>query len=451
MPHPVRNLLTTARGYVLARVRYQKLFWETLQDLKEREQWGRSAMRKFQDRAVRELAAHCYETVAYYRRVWTEAGIAPRDIEGADDLARLPVLTREAVRENWQALVSEAVPPAAQITVYTSGTTGSGLRVVYNEDALILNWAFRARQRTWAGVDPRDWRITFFGSRIAPVRRTKPPFWTCNYFERQIMMSIFHLSEACLPHYLDYLQAHEGLVLEGFPSVLAIVADFMQHQGARIPMKAVFTDGEPLSREAREKIESAFCTKVFDCYGMTEWVGLIHECEEGGYHLMSDYGILEVLDESDNPVPHGAEGYLVWTGFTNRAMPLVRYRIGDKGMWDTEQECACGRPFPLVHPTITRDGDCVRSADGRLLSPRSISPLVRHKSFKACQFIQEDTRSLVVRIVPGNGHTDRDSEEVEKALRGVIGDSLSVSIELADAPVQLANGKIPLIISKVSP
>ena len=82
-------------------------------------------------------------------------------------------------------------------------------------------------------------------------------------------MSIFHISEKTASSYLDFLRRHRGEVLEGFPSVLGILADFALDRGLRAPMRVVFTSGEPLYPSVRAKIEEAFKARVFDTYGMT--------------------------------------------------------------------------------------------------------------------------------------------------------------------------------------
>ena len=448
-PYPLQNLLTTMRGCVLARIRYQKRFWEHLDELVRRERYSPGEMEAYQEAQLRELVAYGYENVPFYRNAFLTANLSPDDIRTVDDLKKLPVLSRETVRANWQSLVSRAVPKEERIHVFTSGTTGAGLSVIWEKQALVLNWAFRARQRRWAKVNPREWRLTFLGSRVVPATRERPPFWRTNWFEKQVFMSIFHLSETHMPSYVAFLKGHEGWPMEGFPSVLSILSDFMLKERECIPMKAIFTDGEPLYPDVRAKIESAFSSKVYDTYGMTEWAGLIQGCERGNFHLISDFGILEILDEGGNPVPPGREGDFVWTGFVNRGMPLLRYRIGDRGIWQEDQRCACGRPFPLVHPTVTREGDCVTAPDGRILSPRTISPLVRRKSFRVCQFVQESTDSLTVRIVPGNGRAEKDAEDVRRALRAVVGDSIQLSVQWAERPIQHLNGKIPIVISNL--
>ncbi len=448
-PYPVKNILTTARGYVLTRMRYSQLFWRHLQELLEREKEPAGAIEEYQNESLRRLVSHVYDHVPFYRRSFASLRLLPSDIRTVRDLPLLPVLTRETVRSCWKEFISDDAGRGT-VRVFTSGTTGAGLPVVYDGDAYIKNWAFRARQKVWAGIHPREWRISLLGSRVAPLDRTRPPFWTYNYLERQILLSIFHISSDYRQHYVDFLASHPNLFMEGFPSVLAILGGFVGEAGGHVAMRAVFTDGEPLQAEARRKITSAFSCPVYDSYGMTEWVGLIQECEKGRHHFISDYGLLEVLDDQGDPVPAGEEGYLVWTGFTNMTMPLIRYRIGDKGMWEKDQACPCGRPFPLVHPTITRDSDYLIAPDGRILSPRAINQLLKDRtSFRSCQFVQRARDTVEIRVVPGDGDAAKDAKSVKEALERMLGRTVAVEVVFGDKPLQRKNGKIPLIFSSI--
>ncbi len=446
-PYPVRNVLTSARGCVLTRMRYGKSFWRRLEELLGREKASATAMEEYQNDSLRRLVAHASRHVPFYREWFSSAGLDPSDIRTVRDLPLLPVLHRETVRRRWKEFVSDDAGRGL-VRVFTSGTTGAGLPVVYDRDAYVWNWAFRARQKAWAGIGPREWRISLFGSRVAPLGRKRPPFWSYNYFERQILLSIFHISPDYGRFYVDFLATHANLFMEGFPTVLAVVGGFVREDRGSVGMKAVFTDGEPLLPEARRTIGAAFACPVYDSYGMTEWVGLIQECEKGGRHTISDYGLLEILDDEGNSVPPGKEGHLVWTGFTNPTMPLIRYRIGDKGMWEKEQECPCGRPFPLVNPTITRDGDYLIAPDGRILSPRAINQLLKDRtSFRSCQFIQHARNAVEIRVAPGHGNAAREADEVRKGLEGILGRQAEVVVRFAEKPLQRDNGKMPLIFS----
>jgi phenylacetate-CoA ligase len=349
-PPAVRTLLTSTRGLVLTRMRYGPLFWKELAGALERERMSAGELAEYQNESLRDLVAHAFRHVPYYRRVFSEHGLRPSDVRTVGDLPRIPMLTREAVRAQWRELVSDNAPQGQTVRVFTSGTTGSGLPVVYDRNGFVKNLAIGERQKVWAGIFPRSWRISFFGSRIVPPGRLRPPFWVYNVFERQILMSIFHLSPACMPDYVSFLSSHPGLALEGFPTVLSVVADFVNEMKATVPMKAVFTSGEPLSVEARAKIETAFESKAYDSYGMTEWAGLIQECEEGGYHLAGDFGILEVLDDEGTPVPPGREGYLVWTGLVNRTMPFISTASATGACGPHRRHARAGGPSPWSRP-----------------------------------------------------------------------------------------------------
>jgi phenylacetate-CoA ligase len=443
-PSPARNFLTSARGWVLTRIRNAPETFELLRELRAHESWSTDEIREFQLRELQRVLDEARATVPFYK------DYAPLTIRAFDDWRRLPVVNRETVRQNQHRLLSNATPTFRRIGAATTGTTGAGLKVVYTEDLARENWAFTLRQRAWAGVEPRQPRITLFGARIVPPSRSAPPFWTHNLAERQVLLSIFHLSAKTAPAYLDFLSAQREKILEGFPSVLRILADFALQRGQAIPMRVVFTTGEPLYPGVREKIERVFGARVFDSYGMTEYCGMIHQCERGQMHLIPEYGFLEILDERNEPVESGKEGDFVWTGFRNSAMPLIRYRIGDRGRWQASDPCACGRRFPLVVPTITRESDILRCPDGRLFSPRALNQLLKHAtSLRFCQFVHDRAEHLVVRAVAGNGRAREDASEICARLQELLGPRVHVETELAAEPLTRAGGKIPLIVNQV--
>jgi len=441
MPYSVQNLLTSARGWFLTRNRYAPRMFSLLRELRSHERWTVEEINAFQLQALRKIIKHARTTSPFY------ADYPECNIRSSADLRRFPVLTRELVRENGDRISSRAVQSAERIRVGTTGTTGASLQVTYSEQVARRHWAFRMRQWAWAGVKARTPRVTFFGSRVVPPERTEPPFWTHNFLERQTLASIFHLSESNASHYMEFLRQNSGKVLEGFPSVLAILADFILKTGKAVPMRAVFTDGEPLYPFLRENIEKAFATRAYDLYGNTEYAGLIHECEHGQMHAIPEYAFLEILDSEDRPVGPGEEGYFVWTSFVNDAMPLIRYRIGDRGCWQADGPCACGRRFPLVVPTITRDSDTLRCPDGRLFSPRALNQCLKGAtSLRFCQLLHERPGHVLIRGVASSPDSYADLMEIQKLLQKVLGPQFFVTATLADSPIVRAGGKIPLII-----
>ena len=442
-PSPARNLLTSARGLLLARIRYSGAALNALQRLRDHERWSADEINCYQLTRLREIIEHARATTPHYRNY-------PRlRLRSTDDLRALPILSREVVRRDPAQFFSDSTPPRERIHAGTTGTTGANLTVAYDEQALAENWAFLLRQWGWAGVPPRTPRLTLFGARVVPANHNSPPFWTYNVAERQLLLSIFHLSTRTAPDYLDCLSRHAGKVLEGFPSVLAILADFAERRGKTIPMRAIFTSGEPLYPDAHARIERVFRSRIFDTYGMTELCGLIQECEAGEMHLAPEYGYLEILNDRGEPVAPGEEGHFVWTGFLNTAMPLVRYRVGDRGKWWTGAPCACGRAFPRIVPTITRESDVLRAPDGRLFSPRALNQLLKQTTaLRFCQFVHDRQDRVVVRGVASGALGSEEVMKVRARLQKLLGSSANVTAELSDAPISRQGGKIPLIVDQ---
>lgn len=448
-PVPARHLLTSARGWVLTRLRYSQETLAILEGLRGHESWNSRQVADHQLQGLRRTIGYALDSVPFY------ADYPRVELRSFEDLKRLPVIDREDILGDQDRLLSRAVPVSRRIRAGTTGTTGASLRVAYSENLARHNWAFLLRQWAWAGVAPREPRVTFQGPRVVPAQRNEPPYWAYNVPERQVLASIFHLSGRTAPSYLDFLRRHRGEVLEGFPSVLGILADFAVEAGIRIPMRAIFTSGEPLYPQLRAKIEKVFGPGVFDSYGMTEYCGLIQECERGQMHLAPEYGFLEILDEDGNATTLGDEGYFVWTGFLNDAMPLIRYRIGDRGRWQDSEPCPCGRAFPLVVPTITRESDILRCPDGRIFSARALNQLLKQStSFRCCQFIHDRPNRVVVRAVARgalqNGQTAGDLMQIRSDLQVLLGPSMQVIAELAADAVTRPGGKIPLIVNEVA-
>jgi phenylacetate-coenzyme A ligase PaaK-like adenylate-forming protein len=440
MPYPMQNLLTSTRGLFLARYRYSRENLAYLRELRSHESWTEGHILEFQLQALNRLLEHARRNVPFYSDYPAEP------IRNLEEFHKYPVLTRETVRNNAGKFVSRLAGEDC-IRVGTTGTTGASLGVTYSENVARRNWAFHMRRWSWAGVRPRTPRITFFGSRVVPTNRKVPPFWTHNMSERQTLASIFHLSESNAPDYIQFLRQNTGMVLEGFPSVLAILADFIRKTQSPIPMRVVFTDGEPLYPRLRETIEEAFSTRVFDLYGNTELCGLIHQCEAGQMHAAPDYALLEILDENDQPVEPGHEGYFAWTGFINDTMPLIRYRIGDRGCRAKTDSCSCGRVFPIVVPTITRDSDQLHCPDGRIFSPRALNQALKGaRALRFCQILHEQPGHVVIRGVASDAGAYDDVMMIRSNLQTILGPKISVSAMLADNPIIRAGGKIPLIV-----
>jgi phenylacetate-CoA ligase len=191
---------------------------------------------------------------------------------------------------------------------------------------------------------------------------------------------------------------------------------------------------------------------VTDRYGCEE-VGLIGcECERhDGMHLTAEHLLVECVRDDGTPASPGEEGYLVLTGLVDRAMPLIRYRIEDRGIL-TDRPCPCGRGLPLLERVTGRTADFLVRADGALIAGVSLveRTLTAIPGLEQMQIVQEAIGRFSLMTVAA-GESTREAEEALKSeIRSVFGRDVDVQVEWVERIPQETSGKYRFSISKVN-
>ena len=121
---------------------------------------------------------------------------------------------------------------------------------------------------------------------------------------------------------------------------------------------------------------------------MAEIVTAASECNHGRLHLWPEVGVVEVF-ENNEPVISGCPGDLVCTGLLNEDMPLIRYRVGDRGVLQAKPEsCSCGRALPILASVEGRIDDVLYTIDGKQVG--RLDPVFKDNlPVREAQIIQE--------------------------------------------------------------
>ena len=452
-PAALQSLLLSLYSARLGRLRYGTSFQEFRELLEESQWWPREKMREWQLTRLRRILSEAGSHVPYYVELFRERAFDPARVESLDDLRRLPVLTRDVVKHRARDLTSRAANAGPLNGGHTSGTTGSPLSLYYSTDMIAMNYAVMDRQYRWAGARLErggDRVAVVRGNVIVPLSQKRPPFWRFNRHLNQMLLSSFHLAPQNLDPYLRALREFQPVVVDGYPSSLYVLAKMLLNGGRTLPVRAVITSSETLYDFQRATIEKAFECSVFDYYAAAERVVFSVECESHeGHHLCEEYGIAEVLDDRDQPVAPGVEGYLVGTTLHNSGMPLIRYRTTDLVAMRSVH-CKCGRDLPLTADVTTKAEDILRLPDGRLIPPSVLThPFKPLDSIEGSQIVQTDIDRLLVRIVPGSDFTESERAHLIKELRARLGDGMRIDIELIDELPRTSSGKFKWVVSQV--
>ncbi len=449
----LQNILLTSYSTVLDRKRYGGNF-DFYRKFLDKTQWyTKKELEEYQYTQLKKLIKHAYETVPYYRRIFKKYKLKPTDIKSLADLPKLPVLTRNDVKNNTQQLISTAFKPSQLTYGHTSGTTGSPLQLYYDSAKVNVSYAALDRQYQWAGG-----HLSRFGDRIAvargnvivPLSQRKPPFWRQNHLHNQLLLSSFHLSKKNLPYYFEKLEDFQPKIIDGYPSTLYILAKYLKNNSKKFPLKAVISASETLYDFQRKIIEESFQCKIFDYYTLAEWVVYATECEKHeGHHLNSEYGITEIVDKNNLPLPDGDTGKIVGTSLHNFGMPMIRYLTNDMTAIRKNQ-CSCGRGLPLMEDVTTKAEDTLTLKDGRLISPSVLThPFKPLHSVEESQIIQKDYDRVVIKIVPRNDFSDADEHHLITELKARIGSETKINVVIVDSLPRTSSGKFRWVISEV--
>lgn len=449
-PPWLQGVFLNAYALQVHRHRYGARLRQEVDRAVQRERWPATRIREYQDDRVRAMVRHAFEKTGFYRDRMRELGLTPDEIQGVGDLDKMPLLTKEDVRAHGVSMMSAPKPGPGWLHGHTSGTTGTPLGLWYDRGTCILTNAMDLRQKAWGGMEPGDWVGLLLGRTVVDPGRERPPFWQANHVLRQVWFSSFHLKDAHLPAYVAEVRRRGLRFLEGYPSTLFILAQYLLRTGQALPMRATFTSSETLHDVQREAIEAAFQAPIFDFYGHAERTVFATECEvHEGKHLAEDFGYVEIVDAAGKPVPEGQPGYLVGTSLHNRAMPMIRYRTGDVSRILTAP-CPCGRTHRRIENVTTKAEDIVVTPDGRMISPSILThPFKPFDTLEASQIIQEAPDRIRVRLVPSAAFTEADQEQLRRGLAERLGPDVEIGFEVVAEIPRERSGKFRWVISEV--
>jgi phenylacetate-CoA ligase len=226
----------------------------------------------------------------------------------------------------------------------------------------------------------------------------------------------------------------------------------MLKKGRRLNYKpqALVLSSEKLTAEMKHVIMEAFGARAYEEYGAVENCVMGSECEEGNLHISPDFGVVEIVDDEGKSVPPGREGRILCTGLVNHTQLLIRYEIGDIGVW-SDAICSCGRSnLPVIKELVGRLEDLVIGPGGRQLV-RFHGIFIGLKDVLEGQVIQETIDTFRVKVVTtaaGLGESDRKlihNRFIERLGR------VNVLIEEVSELPRTERGKFRAVLSNLTP
>ncbi len=350
----------------------------------------------------------------FYRRHLAAAGTQPEAIRAAEDLERLPFLTKGELVEDQLAN-----PPFGTTLTYpleryvrlhqTSGTTGRPLRWLDTEED--WRWWGRCWAAVYAGAGVTAADRIFLAFSFGPFIG----FWSAMEGARAVGALAIPGGGMDSVARLRALVDHGATVLCCTPTYALHLAQVAEREGFGIregAVRATIHAGEPGASipATQRRIEEAWGARCCDHYGMTELGAAGTPCpvRRDGVHVNEAEFIPEVIHpETGQGLPPGQRGELVMTNLGRWGSPVIRYRTGD--LVDPEAgPCPCGSPFLFLRGGVVGRADDMVIVRGVNVFPSAIEAIVRELpevvEFQVEVTVRREMEELGIRIeVEGDG------------------------------------------------
>jgi phenylacetate-CoA ligase len=394
-----------------------------------RSQWlPPERLAQLQARRLSSLVRVAHERVPFYRELLAASGVSPDEIRALSDLRRLPILTKGVLlAAPLASKLARGIDPSRCRTASTDGTTGFPMRLYYSpKDASLLGMTW-VRALMASGVRTWDQRLQIVGPHNIPVRKQ----WYQHLRLWQTRgVSVFETPEA----WVSAWRRSRATVLYGYASALKLLARHVLERGiGDVRPRRIFSVSEAVDDECRILVRRAFDCPLVDLYGAAEAGLIAWECRPcGQYHVAAETVIVELLRDGV-PVAPGQSGSVVVTNLCSRAMPVIRYELGDVGTW-ASTGARCGRGLPSLAGIEGRTNAFVALPSGRVLPPSFFYALMRPgEGVRQWRVRQKATGEIAIEVVAEPGAAGETRARLLSRLGEAIGEPVPLELRFVPA------------------
>lgn len=444
MPHLIQNVLITVRNFIETQKRYGKEYKEYKEYLKETEYYSIDEIEKIQEEKLIKFLSYCKEKSPYYQEVLKNIDIT----KGMESLKEIPVTRKGVFRSNIPKIMTDLPKNLHQSK--TGGTTGNSMVVYIKPDDREQRFATLDLFRERFGYELGKKTAWFSGKDLLTEQDlSKNRFWKDDFLNKVRYYSTFNINQKAMPAYIDNLQKFKPEFIVGFPSSVVEIARYGLKNNIDLgfKVKATFPTAETKINSEVNDIIAFFGGGVYDQYASSEGACFITECEHGNLHFESLSGVIEVVDENDQPAK---EGRMLITAFHTRGTPLLRYDIGDRMKWSEKQSCPCNRQTPLVEEIQGRINDYIYSKERGKCNLGNVSNCVKYvKGVRKFQVVQDKLDEITVVVENSKEYGPDDEKMFRKELVYRLGDVIDIKFKYVSEIPREKSGKFRFVKNSI--
>ena len=253
--------------------------------------------------------------------------------------------------------------------------------------------------------------------------------------------------------FISVLNAKRPKLIVAYTDSIYELANFAEREGLEVlQQKAIITSAGTLYPFIRKKIEKVFQCRVFNRYGSREVGDIACERVDCECLWVAPWGsYLEIIDSAGNRVPDGTEGEILVTSLLNFAMPLVRYKIGDRGTLTGQNIGTRNVSGQFLEDVVGRIDDTFKTTTGTFIHSGYFMVILFHKAWiRKYQIVQKSSSLITYRFVKSESACQQsDLDEISQKTKFVMGENCDVVFEFVEDIPESDSGKYRYAISEI--
>ena len=401
-------------------------------------QWNTlEANKKIQQKKLYKLIKYAGQNIPYYKRLIKEHHIQFSEETIFEDIKKFPLLTKDIIRKHFDELYK--FKDRTYFRNHTSGSTGEP--AIFYQDKYCLEWKIATKYffDEWAGRRIGEPMVKLWGA-VQDILKEGQGIkgYLRQQFYGVITLNSYMMTEKNLYDYVRKINSIKPRLILTYTNSIDELSRFIQNHHLTIYSPgAIMTSAGVLFPEIRTKVEKVFKAPIFDNYGSRETGGIACNCEKNeGLHLIPNIHYVEILDADAKEASPGESGEIIVTLLTNYTMPLIRYRIEDRGIF-TKKVCSCVRGFPLLKKVEGRIRNMFRNKQGNLIDSGYFVSLIYSRDYvKKLQIIQKKVNYILINLILKDNQkiqdVKNDFKNINKKIRLVMGNETKIKYNIVD-------------------
>lgn len=421
-------------------------------DLRKSQWLSRSDMINFQTIKLQKIIDHAYYKCPYYRNLFDQNNIKPKDILSYKDFNKIPLLDKAIIKKNlYSGMLAINYKPSEISRITTSGSTGEPFEFYVDKYQLEMRWASTLRSQNWTGYEFGDkclrlWHQTI-GMSLIQVIKEKIDAFLC----RRKFIPVFELSNSNIVNTIKSIFKYKPKLIDGYAEAFNLISQFIINKKSNSHI-GIISSAQTLTKETRLKIEKAFNSRIFDKYGSREFSGIAYQDGFDEYLVMSESYIVEIL-KNGKPARIGEIGEVVITDLNNKVMPFIRYRVGDLALnLGFESKSKSKKGLQIIGSIQGRTQSIILSPSGRYIPGTFFSHFFKDFQHLVAQYqiIQNNLSSIDLHVLKGSRYQKKEFDEMLKNLIQFIDKKIKIRVFFLKKPIQLSRtGKRQTVINNM--